>query len=292
MAGTTAPLERGASGPVSDPAVVERRIEALEDADVRHRGVGQNAVYVWELPVRVTHWAIVISIAILAVTGAYIHGPFLVPSSPLEASTQMATIRFIHELTAIVFTIAVGVRFYWGFVGNRYASWRSIIPHNRAQFKAAREMGKYYTFARSEPVPMTGHNLLAGVAYTAVSILMFLQVATGLLLFAWLIGTGPASWLLPIVGWLPGGIQAIRMLHYFVTFLFIAFLIHHVYSAILVDIEERTGVMTSIFTGYKNIRPHSTADYLTDRPGIGDDARDARTIAQQSGPRETPKTDA
>ena len=57
-------------------------------------------------------------------------------------------------------------------------------------------------------------------------------------------------------------------------------------------IEERTGVMTSIFTGYKNIRPHSTADYLTDRPGIGDDARDARTIAQQSGPRETPKTDA
>jgi len=292
MAGTTVPLDRGGSGPVSDPSVVERRIEALEDAGVKHRGTGQDAVYVWELPVRVTHWAIVISIVLLAVTGAYIHGPFLVPSSPIEASTQMATIRFIHELTAIVFTIAVGVRFYWGFVGNRYASWRSIIPHNRAQLRSMREMGRYYTFMRSEPVPMTGHNLLAGFAYTVVSILLFFQIATGLLLFAWLIGTGPAAWLQPVVSYFPGGIQGVRTLHFFVTFLFFAFLIHHVYSAILVDIEERTGVMTSIFTGFKNIRPHSTADYLTDKPSIGDDAKDARTIAEQSGSTETPKIDA
>jgi Ni/Fe-hydrogenase 1 B-type cytochrome subunit len=292
MAGTTVPLDRGGSGPVSEADVVERRIEALEAGGVKHRGTGQDAVYVWELPVRVTHWAIVFSIVLLAVTGAYIHGPFLVPSSPIEASTQMATIRFIHELTAIVFTIAVGVRFYWGFVGNRYASWRSIIPHNRAQLRSMREMGRYYTFMRSEPVPMTGHNLLAGLAYTVVSILLFLQIATGLLLFAWLIGTGPASWLQPIVSYVPGGIQGVRTLHFFVTFLFFAFLIHHVYSAILVDIEERTGVMTSIFTGFKNIRPHSTADYLTDKPSIGDDAKDARTIAEQSGPAETSKIDA
>jgi len=292
MAGTTVPLDRGGSGPVSEADVVERRIEALEAGGVKHRGTGQDAVYVWELPVRVTHWAIVLSIVLLAVTGAYIHGPFLVPSSPIEASTQMATIRFIHELTAIVFTIAVGVRFYWGFVGNRYASWRSIIPHNRAQLRSMREMGRYYTFMRSEPVPMTGHNLLAGLAYTVVSILLFLQIATGLLLFAWLIGTGPASWLQPIVSYVPGGIQGVRTLHFFVTFLFFAFLIHHVYSAILVDIEERTGVMTSIFTGFKNIRPHSTADYLTDKPSIGDDAKDARTIAEQSGPAETSKIDA
>jgi Ni/Fe-hydrogenase 1 B-type cytochrome subunit len=290
MAGTTVPLD-GGSVPVTDTAVVERRIEALEDSMAKHQGIGAGAVYVWELPVRVTHWAIVISIFILTVTGAYLHGPFLVPSSPIEASTQMAMIRFVHELTAIVFTIAVGVRFYWGFVGNRYASWRSIIPHNRAQLKSMREMGKYYTFLRSEPVPMTGHNLLAGFAYAVVSVLMFFQIATGLLLFAWLIGTGPASWLQPIVGYFPGGIQTIRMLHFLVTFLFLAFLIHHVYSAILVDIEERNGVMTSIFSGFKNIRPHSTADYLTDRAAIGDDAQDAKTIAQQSGSTETSQID-
>jgi Ni/Fe-hydrogenase 1 B-type cytochrome subunit len=282
MAGSTIPLD-GASGPAKDPAVVERRIEQLEAAEGRHQGIGAGAVYVWELPVRVTHWAIVMSIAVLAFTGFYIHGPFLVPSSPIDASTQMASIRFVHELAAIVFTIAVGVRFYWGFVGNRYASWRSIIPHNREQFRAARDMGRYYLFMRSEPVPMTGHNLLAGFAYTAVSILLFFQVATGILLFSWIIGTGPGAAFQPIVAWFPGGIQTIRMLHYIVTFLFIAFMIHHVYSAILVDIEERNGVMTSIFSGFKNIRPHSTADYLTDKPGVRDAGETAATVASQSG---------
>jgi Ni/Fe-hydrogenase 1 B-type cytochrome subunit len=109
---------------------------------------------------------------------------------------------------------------------------------------------------------MTGHNLLAGLAYTVVSLILFFQVATGMILFGWIINVGPAAWLTTIVAWIPGNIQTVRMLHYLATFLFIAFMIHHVYSAILVDIEERNGVMTSIFTGFKNIRADSTADDL------------------------------
>ncbi len=240
----------------------DQKYRYLEQQEEVHEGIGPDAVYVWELPVRLTHWAIVISIVILAITGAYIHGPFVIPSSPIEASTRMASMRFVHELAAIVFTIAVGFRFYWGFVGNQFANWRAIIPHNRSQFRCMREMGKYYLFLRRTPVPMTGHNLLAGLAYTLISIILFFQVASGMLLFAWIIGTGPASYLEPIVAYVPGGIQTIRMLHYLATFIFIAFVIHHVYSAILVDIEERNGVMTSIFTGFKNIRPESTVDEL------------------------------
>ena len=34
-------------------------------------------------------------------------------------------------------------------------------------------------------------------------------------------------------------------------FLYIAFAIHHVYSAVLYDIEERNGELSSIITGYK-----------------------------------------
>ena len=240
----------------------DQKYRYLEHEEEVHEGIGPDAVYVWELPVRLTHWAIVISIVILAITGAYIHGPFVIPSSPIEASTRMASMRFVHELAAIVFTIAVGFRFYWGFVGNQFANWRAIIPHNRSQLRCMREMGKYYLFLRRTPVPMTGHNMLAGLAYTLISIFLFFQVASGLLLFAWIIGTGPASWLEPLVAYVPGGIQTIRMLHYLATFIFIAFMIHHVYSAILVDIEERNGVMTSIFTGFKNIRPESTVDEL------------------------------
>ena len=124
----------------------------------------------------------------------------LLPPQPLTA-----TIRFIHELAAITFTLSFAVRFYWGFVGNSFASWRAIIPHNRAQFYWGREMFKYYIFLRKEPVPVTGHNFLAGAAYTLVSILMVFQILTGLLRMAWGIGTGPIAVLLPLVSAFPGG---------------------------------------------------------------------------------------
>ena len=35
-------------------------------------------VYVWELPVRIAHWAIFVSMVVLSVTGVYIGNPFMV----------------------------------------------------------------------------------------------------------------------------------------------------------------------------------------------------------------------
>jgi Ni/Fe-hydrogenase 1 B-type cytochrome subunit len=225
--------------------------------------IGSRPVYVWEVPVRVTHWTIVISIVGLALTGLYIHSPFLVPSQPVEASQQMASVRFWHEMLALVFSISIAVRFYWGFVGNSFSSWRQIVPHRREQFYWMSQMFRYYTFRRRHPVPYTGHNHLAGLAYSIVSVGLFAQVITGMLLFGWLMPSGPIH---ALFGWssiVPGGIMTVRVLHYILTFLFVAFMIHHVYSAILVDIEERVGVMSSIFSGYKNIRQGQTIDSAT-----------------------------
>ena len=222
--------------------------------------IGSSPVYVWQVPVRVTHWAIVISIVGLAITGLYIHAPFLVPTRPIEASAQMANVRFWHEILAIVFSLSIAVRFYWGFVGNSFSSWRQIVPHKREQFYWMGQMFKYYTFRRRHPVPYTGHNHLAGFAYTIVSVGLFAQILTGLLLIGWIMPTGPIH---ALFGWssvIPGGIMTVRVVHYLVTFLFFAFMIHHVYSAILVDWEERTGVMSSMFSGFKNIRSGDTID--------------------------------
>lgn len=224
--------------------------------------LGCSPIYVWEVPVRVTHWSIVISIVALSLTGLYIHAPYLVPSKPVDASSMMASVRWWHEIFAVVFTISIGVRFYWGFVGNSFASWRQIIPHRREQFHWLREMGKYYTFRRRHAPPYVGHNHLAGLAYSVVSVGLFAQVLSGLLLFGWIMQSGPVH---ALFGWgssVPGGIQTVRTFHYVLTFLFSAFAIHHVYSAILVDIEEKTGVMSSMFSGYKNIRPAASLEAL------------------------------
>ena len=230
--------------------------------------IGSEPIYVWEIPVRVTHWLIVIAIVVLAATGLYIHSPYLVPSSPVEASSMMASVRFWHEMFAIVFSLSVAVRFYWGFVGNSFSSWRQIVPHRREQFHWMREMAKYYSFRRRTPVPYTGHNHLAGLAYTVVTIGLFAQVLSGLLLFGWIMQTGPIHLLFGWANAVPGGIQWVRLVHYILTFLFFAFMIHHVYSAILIDIEERDGVLSSMFSGYKNIRVRHTVEAL----GLAGDA--------------------
>jgi Ni/Fe-hydrogenase 1 B-type cytochrome subunit len=248
---------------VTPPAVAPPAVAPIAIVNEDEAVLGCSPIYVWELPVRATHWSIVISIVALAFTGLYMHGPFLVPTSPVEASSVMATVRFWHEIFAIVFTISIGVRFYWGFVGNSFSSWDQIIPHRREQLYWLSQMLKYYTFRRRHPAPYAGHNHLAGLAYSVVSVGMFAQVLSGLLLFGWLMQSGPIHLLF---GWgnaFPlGGIQGIRTLHYILTFLFGAFAIHHVYSAILIDIEERTGVMSSIFSGYKNVRPASSLEAL------------------------------
>jgi Ni/Fe-hydrogenase 1 B-type cytochrome subunit len=58
-----------------------------------------------------------------------------------------------------------------------------------------------------------------------------------------------------VFGWLPRliDIQWLRGIHFFFMFVFWFFFIHHIYSALVVSQEEKSGVMESIFSGYKFI---------------------------------------
>jgi Ni/Fe-hydrogenase 1 B-type cytochrome subunit len=43
----------------------------------------------------------------------------------------------------------------------------------------------------------------------------------------------------------------LREIHFLIMFAFLTFMIHHVYSAVLVGIEERSGLVGGMFGGYK-----------------------------------------
>jgi hypothetical protein len=49
------------------------------------------------------------------------------------------------------------------------------------------------------------------------------------------------------------GVQPVRLAHDIIMWLFLAFTIHHVYSCILIDLEERSGLVSSIITGFKSL---------------------------------------
>src|SRR5574340_1364040 len=108
---------------VAAPKPGEHGIEYLgRDAEPRRN------VYVWELPVRLTHWMNVLSIGVLTVTGIFIAWPFIGTGGRASDQFLMGSIRFTHFVAAFVFTISVLVRIYWMFMGNKWASWKQFIP--------------------------------------------------------------------------------------------------------------------------------------------------------------------
>jgi len=208
-------------------------------------------VYVWEWPVRVSHWLIAASIAILSVTGLYIANPWPFTTGLANQRSLMGLVKLVHSSTAIVFGLAVLSRVWWMFVGNNYARWDKFIPARRKRWLGVAPTLGYYLFRLRKPPGFVGHNPLAGLTYTFVFLIYFIMIGTGLALYS--VSAHTASplrmfqFLVPIFG----GLATARWLHHGFMWMLIGFAAHHVYSAILMSQVEANATMESIFSGYK-----------------------------------------
>jgi Ni/Fe-hydrogenase 1 B-type cytochrome subunit len=229
--GTTRPA--GQASPVEDELDIPTGLERVR-------------IYVWQVPVRVTHWVTFSAIVVLTVTGAYIADPFFFTFNV----DTMRVVRSVHMLAAFAFLASGVVRTYWLFAGNQFSRWSAFIPTNRRHWAEFRTQTAFYLF-RSRDIPgILGHNALAGGTYLVVFFLFLIQTVTGFGMLA-LHGTQPWA---ALFGWVPAvmfGEQGMRLIHHLLMWVIIAFAIHHVYSAILVDHWERNGLMSSIFAGSK-----------------------------------------
>ncbi len=105
----------------------------VRPAPKQHVAAGEEhlvPVYVWELPVRLSHWGIVAAVTVLTWTGLYMNHPFLIFHGPREWT--MGTVRFIHEIAGFELIGALIVRIYWFFAGNHWARWRQFMPAHAA----------------------------------------------------------------------------------------------------------------------------------------------------------------
>lgn len=208
--------------------------------------------YVWEVPVRVTHWINVSCIALLSITGLLIGSPKLFTLS--TSDYLMGWIRFVHFVSAYTFTVSVVSRLYWSLVGNRYASWREFVPFLTPEGRRGMlDTLRYYTFVSRKAPHVVGHNSLAGTAYFVVFLLYLTMIVTGFTLYS---ERAPLGVTHKLFGWLMVlfSNQGLRLTHHMTMWFLIAFAIHHVYSAWLMDVKEKGGVMSSIFSGYKAVR--------------------------------------
>ena len=208
-------------------------------------------VYVWEWPVRLTHWLNAISIWVLSVTGVYMGYPLLLAPGEASGHFLMGYAKLIHYYAAIVFTLSVLSRIIWMFRGNRFASWRYFLPWGKERREAMGPTLGYYLFRLRTPPGIVGHNPLAGVTYTVVFLAFLVQIGTGLAMYA--ASAHYASPVKPFEALLPlfGGPQTARFIHHAIMWFIWAFFVHHVYSAILMSQVEPTATMESIFSGHK-----------------------------------------
>lgn len=247
----SASASAGGASAVAAPAARDRR--ALDAHEPLAR------VYVWDALVRTTHWAIALSIFVLSFTGIYIGRPFLAAPAAGDHFI-MGTMKAIHFWAAIVFALGVLARIAWMFLGPSYARWSEFLPVTRERLSGVWQTLLFYLFLRRDEPGYTGHNPLAGLAYTAVFGLYLVEIGTGLGIYA--ISADAGSWPRAFAFLVPlfGGTQTARWLHHVVMWLLLGFMAHHVASSLLMSRVERNGTMESIFSGFKFIRRQDRAD--------------------------------
>lgn len=216
-----------------------------------HASADLERVYVWELPVRLAHWVLFFSVLILSVTGYYIGHPFISVPDPAKDHFVMGTMRAIHLYTAIVFSVAVLVRVYWFFAGNKYARLLQFIPLTRERWSSFCDSVLFFCFVRRGPEPYPGHDGLAGATYGFMFLIYLILIATGLALYTVIAAASSPFQMFGFLVPLFGGLQIARLIHHICMWVVLILAIVHVYSVFLWSMVENAGEVDSIFSGYK-----------------------------------------
>ncbi|MCL1095294.1 Ni/Fe-hydrogenase, b-type cytochrome subunit [Shewanella kaireitica] len=213
----------------------------------------QSAPYQRELvfgaAIRIFHWLRALAILILVITGFYISWPFLVAPESSDVLVQ-GYIRAAHQIFGFLLVSITLVRAYLFFFG------KSDIE--RRSFKDVLSPKSWVTQLKS--YLWMGHLDKAGVygplqfvTYFAISVVAFLICVTGLVLYANVYHQGLGGMIGGMANWVTmmmGGLAPVRIWHHYFTWVFIIFVVIHVYMAVWTGIRFKHNSVDSIVSGY------------------------------------------
>lgn len=130
---------------------------------------------VWDLPTRIFHWVNFTTVILLILIGTLMLFKRDLGITSLDAKIAIKT---LHVLVGYLFVANLLFRLLWGFIGNRFARWRTILPGKGF----ATALSGYLASIRSgEPQQFLGHNPLGRLAVTFLYLLLLTQAVTGLI---------------------------------------------------------------------------------------------------------------
>lgn len=123
-------------------------------------GSSGSQIRVWDLPVRLFHWLMVLSFA-----GAYL-------------TAEMENWRTVHVTLGYTMAALVCFRIFWGFFGTHYARFSNFVRGPKATLNYVRSM------IHGHPQHFTGHNPVGAVAIMLMLAITIALVGSGWLLYA------------------------------------------------------------------------------------------------------------
>lgn len=220
-----------------------------------------HAVYVWEAPVRLWHWVMMLAMFVLIATGFFIGVP--PPTTPGEASENFlfGYIRFAHFAAGYIFAVFFVLRVYWALVGNKYAREIFIVPFSLLTAKFWKGLINdvlFYLYMKKEPGSYEGHNPLAAVAMFFMYLLGTVwMILSGFALYGEGAGMGSwqfrffTSWLQPLVG----DSQQLHTYHRLGMWYLIIFSMAHMYMVVRQDIFTKETIISTMVNGWRVQKP-------------------------------------
>jgi thiosulfate reductase cytochrome b subunit len=245
--------------------------------------------------VRITHWVNVLAVLVMAGSGLRIFNayPAFAPKGgsfccwPWEGTPAPAWLTFGGWLAgarnwhfAMMWVLAVNGLVYLGFIW-LHGEWRDLVPR-RGFLSDAREMARFYLFARPDHPRQGKHNALQRGAYFAMPLIGAVLVLTGL-----------AIWKPVQLGWLTGlfgGYVWARYWHFAAMLLLGVLALVHVVMVFTTDPYAILAMTTGRYEERwspeaRNARPLVNLRPAPPPPDARDaqDAQDAREAAGSGG---------
>lgn len=131
---------------------------------------GEIPVKVWDVPVRLFHWLLVLLFAFMLVSGR------------IKGDWMVWHMRSGYAILALVL-----FRILWGFAGSSYARFSSFLAGPAACLGFAKKL-----LARA-PAPSAGHNPLGGWMVLVLLVALLVQTGTGLFANDDILNEGPLA---------------------------------------------------------------------------------------------------
>jgi len=171
-------------------------------------------ILVWDVPTRVFHWLLVVSFA----------GAFL--------TAESERYRDIHVVLGYTLLGLIAFRLLWGFIGSRYAQFRSFL------FMPGEIVAYVTSVFKAKPAHYVGHNPAGSVS---VYLLLALGIAVGI--------TG-------VVVFQDIGGDMLEELHEMTAYAMLTIVALHVVGVLVSSVMHRENLVRSMITGLKSAQPN------------------------------------